>query len=315
MNQPAPLSSLDPRLAIGGNSPPTDETLLREYLEGAEEKLLARFDALNEALERLPKECGDDETEESFATFGNQLLACEKKMEEARVRHKEPHLNAGRTVDDLFNPKVKSLKALKKNIEALINVWRDKKRVKAAAEAAEAQRLADIETKRRADEAAELERQAAEKRREQEEAERRAQEATDAAVKAEAVNAAAAVKAEADKFTQKAEKKLDSAIKMENRGEKFEALAASGGKASIVRSDSGAASMDVRRWKGVLQDRRLMDAADMQLLLPYFTDDALQKALNGLVADYAAELKIRKDAAPPVIKGAKIWQEISARIK
>lgn len=313
MTQSAAIPAADRTVTSKDNAPPDgpplDEILLEEYLQEQEATLVKRAKDLQESVERMPTECADDKTEEKLTTFGGMLLKCATAMEHAHKKHKDPYWSAGKTVDTFFNPTITKLRAIAKKTATVVEIHRAKKRSEDARLAAIAKAKSDQETKERADEAARLEKEAADLRKAQEEAEQKIKDAADAESAKAAQIEADNLKAQADKVAAQAEKKFDSAVKMENRGDKFEALAASGGKAGVTRTDSGTSGRDQKEWVAIV-DPETLDA--QALYAGGFIDaDAIQKAANRVKAQHIANLKVDPKAQAPEIRGITLRQETS----
>lgn len=120
------------------------------------------------------RELADEAEAQKARDLLAKLTAREKEIEETRKAEKEPHLAAGRAVDEKWRKPAALLAACKKPIQALLKGWLDREKARLAAEqaaaGAEAERLArEAEAARKAAEeqrhiSAAVEAEAAEKR-------------------------------------------------------------------------------------------------------------------------------------------------------
>ena len=129
---------------LGHNLPETLDDLLAETYAD----LLMRYDELIEAVDRVPASCDDDETANKMTDFAGQISFCMKKAKAAHKIEKEPHLNAGRTVDKFFGDIVKPLERHKGAIEAIVGQYQWRKQEAARKAAQEAERIAREEAER-----------------------------------------------------------------------------------------------------------------------------------------------------------------------
>ncbi len=160
---------------IGDNNPPLADRLAIDHAG-----LLAEVEALAARANTAPKKITDDASAEAVAKVRKDATAFFKNVDMIRTEEKEPHLQAGRTVDDFFRP---MLDRSKKMREFFIGVEDDLAREVAAEE----RRRRDEEARKAREEAA----------RQREIADRQAAAARPvAAAKAEDKAAAAEVRAE-----------------------------------------------------------------------------------------------------------------------
>ena len=137
---------------MGHNAPeaavPIQSDLAERYGE-----VTARAAQLIDAAQRVPEAIEDDELAGKVGDFIKQITACMKNAEAARVKEKEPHLAAGRSVDAWFKKITDSLDATKRIIEKRLTAFL---RVKEEAARRERERTAaeEREAARRAAEAA-----------------------------------------------------------------------------------------------------------------------------------------------------------------
>lgn len=98
---------------------------------------------------------GDDEAAAKAQSLRSRLLELSGDAEKSRVKLKQPHLDAGRAVDEAWQPLVKAAKAGADKIRAALSAFETAKERKRQAEEAERLRAAqEAETKRQALEAA-----------------------------------------------------------------------------------------------------------------------------------------------------------------
>jgi soluble cytochrome b562 len=137
-------------IGMGHNQgPPFDEALLAELTDLAK-KQAAAGDAWNAAP---PVE--DEATEGKLADYLSGLGASIKRIEDARKAAKQPHLDAGKAVDDAFNPLKKALEARQGAVKWKLGEWLKVKKQRQEAEARAAREAAQT------DDAVEAERKAA----------------------------------------------------------------------------------------------------------------------------------------------------------
>lgn len=243
---------------IGHNNPPSDPDIMREMLAENNAKALKRAEALIEAADRVPAELTDQETADKVTDLEKQITVCWKALEEGRVKDKAPYLALCRTVDDFFKGPGDNLMGAKTRLKGIQTKWLVK--------AQEAER-------KRREELAEQQRQEAERQ------------------------AAEAAKLEADGKHSAAEAQLEKAMQAEQQGNFFAGAAQDRG-AAIARSTgemTGAKSSLRYVWTGEIIDR---EQIDLKKLLPYLSNDVLQKAINQFVKAGGKELA-----------GVKIWEK------
>jgi hypothetical protein len=127
----------------GRNEPGLEEVLADIY-----DDLLARQKELLAAANRAPKTCNDDETARRITDFVGQLAAAIQAATKAHKAEKEPHLQAGRTVDGFFRDIREPLETFKRTFELLLGGWQQRKQEEARKKALEAERLAMAEMER-----------------------------------------------------------------------------------------------------------------------------------------------------------------------
>lgn len=94
---------------IGHNNPPSDAEILAKKLAEENEKVLTRAKELKEAAKKIPEKIEDDETAEKAVTMIKLLSNCNKALEDARTKAKEPFLAQGRMVDTFFKAHKESM--------------------------------------------------------------------------------------------------------------------------------------------------------------------------------------------------------------
>ena len=125
---------------VGHNAPPTDPL---EILQGQIDSALKGVDEYAVV--------NDDETAAKAQSLRSRLLELSGDAEKKREALKRPHLDAGTAIDRSWNPLVKMAKAGADTIRAANSAFETRKlraAEKAAAEAAEVRRLADLEAAR-----------------------------------------------------------------------------------------------------------------------------------------------------------------------
>lgn len=228
------------------NEPSDVAEMLRQNLAEKYLPLLSRRDELLDACNRVPGTIEDDDTAGKVADFIKQMTGAHKTAETARVGEKEPHLEAGRTVDGWFKAITDPLATAKKGIEARLTTYQ---RIKADAE-----RRAREETERQTRETARL---AAE-----EAAKREAAMQTDADVDVAIAAADAAERASFDELTAK------------------RAVDANAADLSRTRGTFGAVASLRTFWDFRDLDR---DKIDLELLRHHLPTDAIEKAVRSFI--------------------------------
>lgn len=114
---------------IGDNLPPAIPTAeqINDALGLDQIKLLRRRDELIEALDRVPLEIEDPETEQKVTDFGSQIAAAIKAAEASRVGAKEPYLAGGRAVDGFFAKIVDPLLTAKSTLAKRLTIYKRKR--------------------------------------------------------------------------------------------------------------------------------------------------------------------------------------------
>lgn len=120
----------------GHNDPPDDITILRERLADDWRDLAERRDQLAAALARLP-DVKDEAAAAKVADFLGMVAAVERETETRHKAAKEPHLKAGRVVDEAKNAMLASLTPIRVGaaapLEAYAKAKRDQERAALAA--------------------------------------------------------------------------------------------------------------------------------------------------------------------------------------
>lgn len=157
----------------------------------------------------------DDEAEGKATDFLTGARGAYKAIEEARKVAKQPHLDAGKAVDDAFKPLLEVVKGSADAVKAKLNVWLTEKQRQQEAEAKAQREAAEAEAKRLAAEAA-AEQDALERARKQGELEAAEKAAAEAAkpAKTQARSATGAGRTVSQRTTYSAEiKNLPLAMK------------------------------------------------------------------------------------------------------
>lgn len=135
----------NPRAVIGGNNPPPDE--LPPFLA-----LRARVDAIGEALKGfLAKIGGAPRTKAEADAVANYATAFKDRANEATAAHKvekQPHLDAGRVIDNAWFPVRDHAEACRKKALAIADVWITAEKGRLAEEARKANETARKEAAR-----------------------------------------------------------------------------------------------------------------------------------------------------------------------
>jgi flagellar biosynthesis GTPase FlhF len=270
------LEQSNPRSVVGGNRAPdaaqiVTENLTREYnylAEKVDALLVEARDALTEILE--------ESDALSVGALIKRLKDADKQIEGLRELEKEPHLRSSNAVDQWFFALRDRLG--KRNrmgrpgaidvLQNAVNGFLERKRaVEEARRRAEAEEQARI-ARQKAQEEADARRRADEARERQERARKAETAATHAAAAERADQEAAAAQAEADLAAERAEEARISAL-------------AKPSDMSRTRGNDGVLLTQAREGYSILIDRRLIDAPTAFLLLPYFTEQEIEKALRG----------------------------------
>lgn len=132
----------NPRAVIGGNLPPDPIELLVQELTLANVDLIARGNALVEAVGRVPETISDDETAGKVADFIKQIGVTAKSAEDKRIEATKPHLDAQRAVAGFFKKIAEPLDAAKKTLNGRLTAHLQRKADAERARIAEEQRIA-----------------------------------------------------------------------------------------------------------------------------------------------------------------------------
>lgn len=151
----AMLDKPNPRAEIGGNDPPVGVDHLAERLREAHLDLLKRQAELLDGATRAPVVIESEEVAEQATDFIKQVQICAKNLEAARVKEKEPFLDASRRVDGFFKTAADPLARVKAEIERRLTLYQRRKADEERQRREEAERMAREEAAARAREAAE----------------------------------------------------------------------------------------------------------------------------------------------------------------
>ena len=280
------------------NQPPCSPETLLPYLQEENFQLTERASECLSKAKETPDECADDETESLITDRIGAIQKCAKDLDARRVSEKNPYLSLERAVDSFFNPHLQKLDLAKKRLSGIGGAYKARK--------AEAERQHALEEANR-------------KRLEREEAERKAleeakiaQDLREAAEKARQEGSSSSMASELDRQANAAEKssteQLNQAVRLEKAENKATAVA-EGRKAPSSTTSYGAyGSRGGLRtsWKGQIADRTAIDPA---ALMPFVSDDEMQKALNRWIDTNA------KGESEPKLEGAKFWREEKMQVR
>jgi len=247
------LDQIDPRLSIGGNSPPaTMAETLAAALPDDTASLRGEIDALAARANAFPpprkvKTDADLDLVASIATDARDLL---NRLEVKRKEIKDPYWTAGKRIDEYFRP-------LTARVDTVVNFFQKIADTYAAEKAAKERAIAEA---------------AARKAREEEEARLAAAKAAEDAGRLKDAGAHAA-KAEA----------------AAERAEEAEARASASADAlTHTRTGSGILSTAKEEWAFEITH---YDHIDLEALRPYLARDAIEKALRFAVKQGMREIK------------------------
>ena len=136
---------------------PDAQTVIRENLAEQFRELAERAQQLLAAELRVPTEVPDDDTAGKVSDFVKQITACTKSAETHRTAAKQPHLDAGKTVDGFFKAISDPLDRLKARLGDRLTAYLRKKEAKAREERLATERLAQAEAQKARAAAAEAE--------------------------------------------------------------------------------------------------------------------------------------------------------------
>ncbi|CAN7330019.1 hypothetical protein LJR231_001811 [Phyllobacterium sp. LjRoot231] len=146
-----PIPEINERAVLGGNNPPIPEVMAEKH-----HALLALVDPLAVRADDLPRQIKCEKDLEKIGVVVTDCKSLAKKIEGIRKFEKQPHLDAGKEVDNFFNPVVDRLDRITDTFEAIATKYQREKvaeeRRKAEDEAAKLR--ADAEKKRQEAEAA-----------------------------------------------------------------------------------------------------------------------------------------------------------------
>lgn len=206
-----PDTVTDPRLAIGGNSPPDPIEILREHLTDTYgDAIIKRSVALLDAANRLPEEM-NEEWEGKISEMIKACTAFIKNAEDSRLAANEPHRQAIAATDGFFKGPTDRVARFKKRIaDEFLTPFKEEK-------AAREKRRREEEARLAREKAAEAARVEAEERRLAQEARQREERARAEAerVKREAAEAKVRRERESREAAERAEKARLDAIRAE----------------------------------------------------------------------------------------------------
>jgi len=236
--------------SAGHNLPADPVEALRLQLTDRNADLIARRDELLAGVDRAPEKIEDEDMSRKVTDFAKQVKTARKTGESRRKDDKEPHLEAGRTVDGFYKAEITDpLDKAVKTLESRLTVYQRTK-------------------------------MEAERRRREEEARKAAEEA------------------KAREEALQTEEDLDSAIAAEEQAKEAErATQAKPAELGQVRGDYGVSSMRAN-WTF-----EITGPVDLEVLRPYFTQDAIDKAIRAAIKDGVRD---------PAIRGVRIFKDFKA---
>lgn len=267
------------RLGIGGNNPPDDAEALRQKLLLNYKDDLRRFEDLQAAIARLPEKCGDQETQQKLTSFGAQLMALRSVLENSRKKEKGFYDGLASICQGFFRDRISILEDGAEGVTRLLKVWKS----------AEDARLAEIERKRKDQEAvdAEIARKAS-------------QELADRAAQLESAG-----------MTQAAEKTMQQAHAQERVSSSLAASASEPVQVkATMRGSIGGSAVPSDRLQVEVTN---MAEVDLNLLRPYLKLDDVEKALRAHTAILKKQLK--KGELPAPLKGVRFFYETNISFK
>ncbi|MCX5495415.1 hypothetical protein OSH11_11915 [Kaistia dalseonensis] len=99
----------NPREHAGANNPPLADRLALDHAE-----LFAEVERLAARANEAPRKIIDEATGEAVAKIRKDAAAFFKQVDTIRTDEKDPHLQAGRTVDDFFRPLLERSEKMRK---------------------------------------------------------------------------------------------------------------------------------------------------------------------------------------------------------
>ena len=124
--------TLEPRLSIGGNNPPPYDP---EIVAGFDARVRLWSDAAGEWSDRAKITSDDESAQITDFVTGARKIATE--LDAARKAAKQPHLDAGKAVDDAFRRPLAIIERVVEKMKALQAAWLKAKKAEADRIAAE----------------------------------------------------------------------------------------------------------------------------------------------------------------------------------
>lgn len=129
---------------IGHNKGP--ELTIEERLQSDHEEIISKLEAARALANALPKTVQSEKDVADFVEIVASAKRANRALEDARVREKEPHLKAGRSIDAFFKNLTDIAGRISTTLEGRINDFqREKARKEREAREAEAARQREIE--------------------------------------------------------------------------------------------------------------------------------------------------------------------------
>lgn len=261
----------DPRLSIGGNNPPAEFSLtdtvnaLPDTLAKAfAERLAGIIDPIAQRANGAPEVFTSDEDMAGATDIVNDAQAAWSDFDKLRKEQKDPFKRGGELVDDYFRTPLQRLARIKEVFTKRATDYTREKR-------------------RKADEAARLERERLE--REAEEARKKAAEAAEFGDHDEAIE------------------HLQQAATVETKIEEKAATPAIGADDMTVRGASGGAARSRTEWTFEIED---FSKIDLNALRDFIAPEAVDKALK-------AYTKMRKGTAK--VEGVRFFEDEKATFR
>lgn len=297
------------------NYAPADADPLLDRLKDQYSALTARTDELVGGLARVPEKI-DDDTIGRATGFVKQVKLCAKEAEAKREQEKADFLAAGRKVDGFFKALTDRLEKTAAEVERRMQAY-----LKAKAD--EERRRREEEARRAREEA---ERAAAEARRIREEGDRRRREAEAAeaariaaltprvdpaeALAAQKAAAEAAEREEQERIAREAGALAAAKLAQDEAAEAERRANAKVADMARTRGALGGSATLVARIEFEVTDRE----AAMPALWRYLDEEAVAKAVRGLLRDNSAAIKLAIRAGTTPIPGIRFFEKHTARV-
>lgn len=268
------------RAGPGHNNPPPDVELLSEKLVTSHKDLLARRQALLEAVQRIPVECVHDQQAQDLTSFANQLQACAKSLEGERQKEKKYYDDMASVVHGFFRTRIEPLENAVSKVKRLLLDYKIK--------------LDTIATKAREDQ-------------------RKKDEAAALATKQEADRLAAqAATLEQAGMKDAAEKAFAQAEEVEKQAIQQQAAATVplAPAKTVLRGSVGGSASSAGSWKVRITD---IEKLDILALAPFIDREALEKAARAWMKLKTKPLKA--DDKAPELRGLEVYRDTSISLR